>query len=98
MRRSATPFVRLAVVLCTAAGVMSLGLPAALAAGEMADPTWMTNGRVYALAQDGDTLYVGGAFTSLLPPSGSSASPIAVSNLAAVSVSTGQPIAGLRDP
>jgi hypothetical protein len=54
----------------------------------------MTNGKVYALAQNGDTLYIGGAFTRLLPPSGSSASPIAVSNLAAISVSTGEPIAG----
>ncbi len=41
-----------------------------------------------------DLLLVGGAFTSLLTPSGSFASPIAVSNLAAISVSTGVPIAG----
>lgn len=94
MRRSAASLARVALVLCTAAGVLSLGLPSALAAGEIADPTWMTNGRVFALAQDGDTLYVGGAFTSLLPPSGSPAPPITVSNLAAISVSTGQPIAG----
>jgi hypothetical protein len=94
MRRSAAPLVRLALVLCTVAGTMSLGLPWARAAGEIADATWMTNGKVYALAQDGDTLYIGGAFTRLLPPSGSSASPIAVSNLAAISVSTGEPIAG----
>jgi hypothetical protein len=94
MRRSATPFVRLALVVCTVALTLSVGLPWALAAGEIPDPTWMTNGRVYALAQAGDTLYIGGAFTSLQPPSGSSASPIAVSNLAAISVSTGEPIPG----
>jgi hypothetical protein len=94
MRRSAASFVHLAVVMCIVVLTMSVGLPWALAAGEIPDPTWMTNGRVYALAQAGDTLYIGGAFTSLLPPNGSSASSIAVSNLAAISVSTGEPIAG----
>ena len=94
MRRLAAPFARLAVVVCTVAGTLSMGLPWALAAGEIPDPTWMTNGKVYALAQNGDTLYIGGTFTRLLPPVGSSASPIAVSNLAAISVSTGEPIAG----
>lgn len=98
MRRSGACLTRFALALCAVAGIMSLGLPSALAAGEIADPTWMTNGRVYALAQEGDTLYVGGVFTSLLPPSGSSASPIAVSNLAAISVSTGAPIAGWAPP
>jgi hypothetical protein len=94
MRRSVAPLLRLALVLCTVAGTMSLSLPWALAAGELPDPTWMTNGKVYALARNGDTLYIGGTFSRLLPPSGSSASPIAVSNLAALSVSTGQPITG----
>jgi hypothetical protein len=94
MRRSAASFARLVLVACIVVLTLSLGLPWALAAGEIADPTWMTNGRVYALAQNGDTLYIGGAFTRLLPPSGSSASPIAVSNLAAISVSTGEPIVG----
>lgn len=45
MRRSAASPVRLALVLCSMAGVMSFGLPSALAAGEIADPTWMTNGK-----------------------------------------------------
>jgi hypothetical protein len=94
MPRSTTPFVRPALVVCMVAATLSLGLPRALAAGEIPDPTWMTNGKVYALAQDGDTLYIGGAFTRLLPPGGSSLSPIAVSNLAAIRVSTGEPIAG----
>jgi hypothetical protein len=94
MCRSVASFVRSGLVLCTLAGVMSMGLPLALAAGEIPDPTWMTNGKVFALAQEGDTLYIGGAFTRLLPPVGSSASPVVVSNLAAISVSTGEPIIG----
>ena len=60
------------------------------------DRTWMTNGKVYAMVRAGDKILVGGAFTELLPPRGSTKSPITVRNLAAIDISTGSPVRSWR--
>src|SRR5512134_988656 len=60
------------------------------------DRTWMTNGKVYAIVRAGDKILVGGAFTALLPPRGSTKRPITVRNLAAIDISTGAPVRSWR--
>lgn len=60
------------------------------------DRTWMTNGKVYAMVRAGDKILVGGAFTKLLPPRGSSKKPVTVRNLAAIDISTGAPVRSWR--
>jgi len=55
---------------------------------------WTTDGDVKAsLIRDG-VLYIAGSFTHLVPPTGSSSSPVAVQHVAALSAITGQPIPG----
>lgn len=59
------------------------------------DPTWMTNGIVYAIAQSGNTVYIGGRFTSVRAcPVGTTCTGniVAVNNLAAFDATTGQAI------
>lgn len=56
------------------------------------DVTWRTDGRVYALARLGDTLFIGGKFNNLRSPDGSQTIP--AKNLAALDMSTGAPVAG----
>jgi hypothetical protein len=60
------------------------------------DRTWMVDGKVFDMARAGGTLYIGGRFGELLPPRGSSASPIPVHNLAAIDLSTGDPVRSWR--
>ena len=60
------------------------------------DRTWMTNGKVYAIVRAGDKILVGGAFTALLPPRGSTKRPITVRNLAAIDIPTGAPVRSWR--
>lgn len=53
--------------------VMAAGLGAAAPAYALnsnADTTWMTNGKVFALAKSGTTLYVGGKFAKEVSPDG----------------------------
>jgi chitodextrinase len=54
-------------------------------------PAWMTNGPVYALAQAGGVVYIGGKFTQLMSDAAGTQT-LAVSNLAAVDAVTGQPV------
>ena len=42
----------------------------AFALSATADTTWMTNGKVFALAQSGNTLYVGGKYSQQVSPDG----------------------------
>lgn len=72
--------------------VAAMPAPAGAALRERPDATWMTDGKVYALARAGDALFIGGSFTQLLPPRGSDAAPIEVRNLAALHVRTGRPL------
>ena len=53
--------------------------------------TWSTDGVVWDLVRVGNTIYLGGEFTHLVSPDGSQAQ--ARANLAAISASTGQPLA-----
>lgn len=53
-------------------------------------PTWQTNGRVYAIAVEGTTVYIGGQFTSVRPagdPSGTG--EVTRNHVAAISLTTG---------
>ena len=51
---------RLALVVLAAVGAIAATATPAFALSATADTTWMTNGKVFALAQSGNTLYVGG--------------------------------------
>lgn len=63
----ANPFVRTSLALM----VLGLALAANRAAAQMALPDpWVTNGHLYAVETLGNTIYVGGAFTMVGPPTG----------------------------
>jgi len=51
---------RLALVVLAAVGALAATTSPAFALSATADTTWMTNGKVFALARSGNTLYVGG--------------------------------------
>lgn len=63
----------------------------ALALTNAPDVTWRTNGKVYALAISGDTIYFGGKFTAIKSPTGETRT---ANNLAAFDMSTGEPVDG----
>jgi hypothetical protein len=75
------------------AGVLSL--PARAEFSNFADDTWMTNGFVRSIAKLGNTIYIGGKFTSVRAcPAGTACGPaIAVKNVAAFDATTGNAIA-----
>lgn len=70
------------------------------------DPSWGTNTvttpsydgecTVCTAVAIGNIVYIGGHFTELTPPAGSTATPIQVSNLAAFDATSGQPITTWR--
>ncbi len=80
---------RLAAPLVAAAGLLAAPT-AALALSSVPDSTWMTNGRVLAMAQKGTTLYIGGKFTKILDQNGKV--QYAAQNVAAIDMTTGQGI------
>ena len=53
--------------------------------------TWGTTGKVYALAKNGNTLFVGGTFKKMTSPDGTQKFS-KMKNLAAVDMTTGAPI------
>jgi hypothetical protein len=63
---------------------------------EQSDLTWMVDGKVFAMARQGNTLFIGGKFSQLLPPRGASGDPVSVRNLAAIDLSSGSPVASWR--
>jgi hypothetical protein len=75
-------------VATAAAGVLLtlLPMPDALALTTAPDRTWRTNGRILALAQLGDTIYLGGRFTKVISPTGQRHD---VANLVAFDMPTG---------
>lgn len=90
---------RSAATAVMAAVVIIVGASSALAAlSTTPDPSWMTNGKVYAMAQGGSTMYVGGQFTQLRStPAGVSGPKLVLANLAAIDAATGVGMAGF-DP
>lgn len=54
-------------------------------------PTWQTDGTVWALGQSNGLVVVGGTFTTVRPPDGTSGSPIAANGLAVLDAETGAP-------
>ena len=80
-----------AALALVTAGTMVLTAQPAWALTEAPDQTWRTNGRVYALARVGNTLFAGGKFTRVISPDGSQ--KVKVYNLAAFDMTTGEWIA-----
>jgi hypothetical protein len=83
---------RLALVVLATVGAIAATASPAFALSATADTTWMTNGKVFALAQSGNTLYVGGKFAQLVPPDG--VTKIKLKSLGRVDATTGDGIAG----
>jgi len=82
-------FVSAVAMLAASAGVASAAFTNA------PDATWMTNGQVYAIAQSGNTIYVGGKFTSIRACPPGTACPggtVRVLNVAALDATTGAAI------
>ncbi len=73
-------------------GVAQATTPAGGSSGlqQLPDATWMTNGRVLAMARLGNTLYIGGKFTKILDQNG--VAQYAAQNLAAIDMTTGKGI------
>ena len=79
----------LALVLITAS-VLIAGISSASAALPVTpDTTWGTNGKVDAVLRVGNTIYLGGTFSSLQDPN--STATVAVTNLAGIDATTGLP-------
>jgi hypothetical protein len=60
---------RITVVLALTLGLLAAAEPA-FALSAAPDPTWGTNGKTYALAKWGNTIFVAGQFTKAVGPSG----------------------------
>jgi chitodextrinase len=58
---------------------------------EKPDESWGTNGRVSAIVQIGNTVYIGGKFTELREDGGAGPGVLSRSNLAAFDATTGEP-------
>ena len=77
------------VVALAAAGLG--GAPAASLPVTTPGAAWSTDGTVWDMVRIGDTLYLGGEFSQVVSPDGAQRLPRA--NLAAISATTGQPLA-----
>ncbi|MFF3014261.1 DNRLRE domain-containing protein [Streptomyces sp. NPDC057939] len=100
MRRSRGPAAALALSLAGTGAVVGLGFapqatavtpPVAFTADAL--PTWQPNGVVWALAEAGGTVFVGGTFSAVRPPAGAGGSEKPVVNFAALDAATGAPTA-----
>jgi hypothetical protein len=83
---------RLALVVLAAVGAIAATATPAFALSATADTTWMTNGKVFALAQSGNTLYVGGKFAQEVSADG--LTKIKVKSLGRYDATTGNGLAG----
>ncbi|MEU3467404.1 DNRLRE domain-containing protein [Streptomyces sp. NPDC006687] len=98
MRRSRGPAAALALSLAATGAVVGLGPvpqaaavtpPVAFTADAL--PTWQPNGIVWALAEAGGTVFVGGTFSAVRPPAGGAGSELPAVNFAAFDAATGAP-------
>ncbi|MCX5195137.1 DNRLRE domain-containing protein [Streptomyces sp. NBC_00249] len=100
MRRSRGPAAALALSLAGSGAFLGLGLglapqaaaitpPVAFTADAL--PTWQPNGVVWALAEAGGTVFVGGTFSAVRPPAGAAGSEHEAVNFAALDAATGAP-------
>ncbi|MEU8773696.1 LamG-like jellyroll fold domain-containing protein [Streptomyces sp. NPDC048606] len=96
MRRSRGPAVALALSLAGTGAFLGLGPvpeaaaltpPVAFTADAL--PTWQPNGVVWALAEAGGTVFVGGTFSAVRPPAGSAGAERQAVNFAALDAATG---------
>ncbi|MFI5865132.1 DNRLRE domain-containing protein [Streptomyces sp. NPDC051546] len=65
--------------------------PVAFTADEL--PTWQANGVVWALAEAGDQVFVGGTFSAVRPPEGAAGTEQEAVNFATLDAATGAPTA-----
>lgn len=98
MRRSRGTATALALSLAGTATAIGLGLapqaaaitpPVAFTADAL--PTWQPNGVVWALAEAGVTVFVGGTFSAVRPPADGGGSERPAVNFAALDAATGAP-------
>src|SRR6266849_2171831 len=81
----------LLLLLATLAAACALAGPATGSPLNPApDSTWQANGRVRTIVYAGGVVYIGGEFTQLLPPAGSSGTPVVRNHGAALNETTGQ--------
>jgi hypothetical protein len=83
------------MALLLIAGALLAGpITQAHALSQSADATWTTNGYVFATAQFGNVLFIGGTFTQVrnLPPQTPGGTIVHVQNLAAIDMTTGAAI------
>jgi hypothetical protein len=79
------------LVLVTAVGLSLAGPVSPADALGQAVPSYQTNGRVSSIVRVGDTVYIGGDFTTVRPPGAPAGQQeVARSHLAAFSIDTGQ--------
>jgi hypothetical protein len=91
------PLPRTSLVAAIVIGLLVSAAPVASATpSNTPDPTWMTNGIVYAIVRSGDRIYIGGRFTAVRScPPGQTCGPgntTQVSNVAALDATTGAAI------
>jgi hypothetical protein len=83
--------------MTVAVAFASVAPASATIADGRADATWMTNGSVFATAQYGNVLFIGGKFTSVRStPPGTAGTVLQVNNLAAIDKTTGAAIASFH--
>jgi hypothetical protein len=83
------------VAVVVAALVVGVVVP--LAQGlpdDVPDDTWATNGRVNAIVQVGDVVFLGGSFTEVREDGGAGPGVLVRNNVAAFDATTGAPIEG----